>query len=114
MDLGHGPQRLLLAGCDPALPVLAEALHASGIETINVPCSSRGALEWLKQGRVHAAGSHLLDAATGDYNVPFIRRLFPKNDILVVNFAGAGSKDWCSPVAIRRKFVVSPIWPAGA
>ena len=87
MDLGHGPQRLLLAGCDPALSVLAEALHASGIEIINVPCSSRGALEWLKQGRVHAAGSHLLDAATGDYNVPFIRRLFPKNDIRVVHFA---------------------------
>jgi len=80
-------KRLLLAGCDPALSLLHDALHASGIEIISVPCSSRRALQWLKQGRVHAAGSHLLDRASGDYNVPIVRRLFPNATVRVITFA---------------------------
>ncbi len=86
-DSPNDGKRLLLAGCDPALSVLSEALHSSGIEIINVPCSSRQALQWLKQGRVHAAGSHLLDRTTGDYNLPIIRRLLPKASVRVITFA---------------------------
>jgi putative molybdopterin biosynthesis protein len=80
-------KRLLLAGCDPALSLLNELLGASGIEIVSVPCSSRCALQWLKQGSVHTAGSHLLDRTTGDYNVPFIRRLFPDGSVRVATFA---------------------------
>ncbi len=50
---GNGPEsgtRLLLAGCDPALSLLNGFLSVSGIEIVTVPCSSRRALEWLKQG----------------------------------------------------------------
>jgi putative molybdopterin biosynthesis protein len=86
-DLRRDRQRLLWAGCDPALSLVAETLDSSGIEIIGVPSSSRCALEWLRQGSVHAAGSHLLDAASGDYNVPFIKRLFPEGDIRIVTFA---------------------------
>jgi molybdate-binding protein len=85
--LPDGGNRLLVAGCDPALSLLHEALHASGIEIISVPCSSRRALQWLKLGRVHGAGSHLLDRATGDYNIPIIRRLLPEASVRVVTFA---------------------------
>jgi molybdate-binding protein len=80
-------KRLLLAGCDPALSLLHDGLRTSGIEIVGVPCSSRRALQWLKQGRVHAAGSHLLDRATGDYNLPIIRRLLSNAPIRVVTFA---------------------------
>ncbi len=87
VDLPDDGKRLLLAGCDPALPLLQNALGASGIDIVSVPCSSRTALEWLKQGKVHAAGSHLLDRATGDYNVPIVRRLLPNASIRIVSFA---------------------------
>ena len=80
-------ERLVVAGCDPALSVLAEALGASGIEMIGVPCSSRRALEHLKRGRVHAAGSHLRNSDIGDYNLPLIKQLFPKGGVRVVTFA---------------------------
>jgi molybdate-binding protein/DNA-binding XRE family transcriptional regulator len=80
-------KRLLLAGCDPALSLLSELLSSSGIEIIAVPCSSQCALQWLRQGRVHAAGSHLLDRSTGDYNLPMIRRYFPGDSVRVVTFA---------------------------
>jgi molybdate-binding protein/DNA-binding XRE family transcriptional regulator len=89
--------RLLLAGCDPALSLLQHALQASGIELIGVPAASRLALEWLKQGRVHAAGSHLLDRASGKYNLPIIRRLLPKTSLRVVTFA-----IWEQGLVVRR------------
>ncbi len=90
-------KRLLLAGCDPALSLLSDSLHSSGIEIISVPCSSRRALEWLKQGSVHAAGSHLLDRTTGDYNLPIIRRLLPEGSVRVVTFAV-----WEQGLVLRR------------
>jgi putative molybdopterin biosynthesis protein len=87
VELAENGKRLLLAGCDPALSLVAELLVASGIDIVFVPCSSRCALEWLKQGRVHAAGSHLVDSATGEYNVPIVKRLLPKGSFRLVTFA---------------------------
>lgn len=79
--------RLLIAGCDPALSLLQELLSSSRIEVLCISCSSTWALRWLKKGKVHAAGSHLLDRRTGDYNVPLIRRALPKASVRVVTFA---------------------------
>lgn len=92
----HG-QRLLLAGCDPALSLLSEGLQTFGIEVIAAPASSRRALEWLKQGKVHAAGSHLLDRSTGDYNLPMIRRLLRNASVRVITFAV-----WEQGLVVRR------------
>lgn len=80
-------KRLLIAGCDPALSLLSAQLHRSGVELIGVPTSSRRALEWVKAGRVHAGGTHLADAATGEYNLPIIRRLLPRTAVRLVTFA---------------------------
>jgi putative molybdopterin biosynthesis protein len=80
-------KQLLLAGCDPALSLVHELLSPAGIDIVCVSCSSRWALRWLKQGKIHAAGSHLFDRATGDYNVPIIRRLLPNISLRVVTFA---------------------------
>ena len=83
----EGGKRLLVAGCDPALSLLHELLSPSHIEILCVSCSSSWALRWLKNGKVHAAGSHLLDRRTGDYNVPVIRRVLPKASVRIVTFA---------------------------
>ncbi|MBV9084889.1 MAG: helix-turn-helix domain-containing protein [Acidobacteriaceae bacterium] len=80
-------ERLILAGCDPALSLLQDALRPSAIEIVSVLAASRLALDWLKQGKIHVAGSHLLDHATGNYNVPIIRRLLPKASLRVITFA---------------------------
>jgi putative molybdopterin biosynthesis protein len=80
-------KRLLVAGCDPGISLLAQHLAKSeGIEMILAPCSSQQALEWLKEGAVHIAGTHLRDAS-GDYNLAAIHRLFPKGGVKVVTFA---------------------------
>jgi putative molybdopterin biosynthesis protein len=85
----EAPQkRLVLAGCDPATSLLARMVEKiSGVEIISAAASSRLALSWLKEGKVHVAGSHLEDPRTGEFNLPFLRKEFPREELTVVTFA---------------------------
>jgi molybdate-binding protein/DNA-binding XRE family transcriptional regulator len=81
-------KRLVLAGCDPATGVLSRVVEKiSGVEIVSAAASSRLALTWLSEGKVHIAGLHLEDPETGEFNLPFIRRQFPDGDFSVVTFA---------------------------
>ncbi len=66
-----GPPRptLVVAGCDPALPLLEVPLSLLDppIAFAWWPCSSEEALELAADGLVHVAGAHLL-GSSGDYN----------------------------------------------
>jgi putative molybdopterin biosynthesis protein len=46
---------------------------------------SMGGLISLKRGEAHLSGTHLLDDETGEYNVPFIKKLLPDRHILLIN-----------------------------
>ncbi len=46
---------------------------------------SMGGLVAIKKGEAHLAGTHLLDEQTGQYNVPFIKRLMPEKKLVLVN-----------------------------
>ena len=81
-------KRLVLAGCDPATGLLSRMVEKiSGVEVICAAASSKLALTWLAEGKVHIAGSHLEDAETGEFNLPFIRSQFPQEEFTVVTFA---------------------------
>jgi putative molybdopterin biosynthesis protein len=81
-------KRLVLAGCDPATSILSRMVEKiSGVEIVSAAAASKLALTWLKEGKVHIAGSHLEDPKTGEFNLPFIRREFPDGDFIVVTFA---------------------------
>ena len=81
-------KRLVLAGCDPATSLLSRMVERiSGVEIVSAAAASKLALTWLKEGKVHVAGSHLEDPKTGEFNLPFIRREFPDGDFIVVTFA---------------------------
>jgi len=41
----------------------------------------------LKQGLVHIAGTHLRDEATGESNLPAVRRRFASKSVAVIGFA---------------------------
>jgi molybdate-binding protein/DNA-binding transcriptional regulator YhcF (GntR family) len=51
------------------------------------PSSSLGGLFALASGDCDLAGCHLLDAESGDYNVPFIRRVLPGEPVDLVTLA---------------------------
>lgn len=48
---------------------------------------SLGGLITLAEGKCDLAGCHLLDAASGEYNIPYLRRLFPGRQVALVNLA---------------------------
>jgi putative molybdopterin biosynthesis protein len=83
-DFGH---RLLMAGCDPAMSVLARHLRKADVELVLAHRNSSQALELLREGCVHVAGSHLRDEATGESNLPQVRKLFPRGAASVITFA---------------------------
>jgi len=83
-DFGN---RMLIAGCDPGMSVLARHLQSAGIELVLVHRNSSQALLLLKQGFVHIAGTHLRDERSGESNMPAIGRIFPKNAVAVISFA---------------------------
>jgi molybdate-binding protein len=67
-----GPPRptLVVAGCDPALPLIEAplALLDPPVAFAWWPCASHEALRLAADGLVHVAGAHLRDPAGGDYN----------------------------------------------
>ncbi|MEZ5403834.1 MAG: substrate-binding domain-containing protein [Bryobacteraceae bacterium] len=66
---------VVLAGCDPASSLIAAiARTVAGIEVVLAGASSGLAFEWLNDGAVHVAGSHL-------------ESIQPSSDLLVVNCA---------------------------
>jgi len=72
---------------DLALDVLSNHLHQkypnTSLSSTNV--GSLGGLIALGREEAHLAGSHLLDEETGDYNLPYVRRLLGDKAMVVVN-----------------------------
>jgi putative molybdopterin biosynthesis protein len=72
---------------DLTLDLLASELRRSNpnltLTSSNV--GSLGGLLALHRGETHLAGSHLLDEATGEYNLAFVRRYVPGRALVVVN-----------------------------
>lgn len=79
--------RLLLAGCDPAMAVVARYLQPAGIGLVLLHQNSSQSLSLLKRGHVHIAGTHLRDEKTGESNVSAIGELFPTDLIAAISFA---------------------------
>jgi len=46
---------------------------------------SMGGLIAIKKREAHLAGTHLLDEATGEYNVPFIKKILPERPVVLIN-----------------------------
>jgi putative molybdopterin biosynthesis protein len=76
-DFGN---RLLLAGCDPAMSIVARHLQTAGLELVLLHQNSSQSLALLKSGCTHLAGSHLKDDSA-------ITRMFPRKSAAVVSFA---------------------------
>jgi putative molybdopterin biosynthesis protein len=80
-------RRLLIAGCDPGISVLLRHLQREGVEAVVAYRNSSQSLNLLKQSLIHVAGSHLRDEATGESNLPAVRKQFPKGSVAVISYA---------------------------
>ncbi len=80
-DSAPGP--IVITGSDdPLVTYLAQLAHAS-----THAVGSVGGLLALAQHQTDAAGVHLLDDETGEYNVPFVKHLVPEDAVVLVNLA---------------------------
>lgn len=80
----------ILGSHDLALEFLAEqAKQKKGarIEYIILPLGSLDGLIALRQGLTQLAGCHLLDAQSGEYNLPFVQRFFPDQEVVLLTLA---------------------------
>ena len=60
----------------------------SGVNLSSSHIGSLGGLIALRRGEAHLAGSHLLDEATGQYNVPYIERYLADVPVVLINLVG--------------------------
>jgi putative molybdopterin biosynthesis protein len=72
---------------DLTLDLLASELRCGhpNLTLTSSNVGSLGGLLALHRGEAHLAGSHLLDEATGEYNLAFVRRYVPERALVVVN-----------------------------
>jgi len=84
------PSVLMITGShDLALDLLAQSLgqQSSGSAVYTLPVGSMDGLIALRQGIGQAAGIHLFDPANGEYNLPFVRHLFPDQRYHLITLA---------------------------
>jgi putative molybdopterin biosynthesis protein len=73
---------------DLTLDLLAQFLALKDRRLTSVNVGSLGGITALKRGETHLAGSHLLDPATGEYNLSTIEEYLPNIPVRVVTLVG--------------------------
>ncbi|HHV79437.1 MAG TPA: molybdopterin biosynthesis protein [Firmicutes bacterium] len=70
---------LMIGSHDVALDLLGAMIggYKKGIRISSAHVGSLGGLMSLKRGEAHAAPTHLLDEATGEYNVSYVKKYLP-------------------------------------
>jgi len=67
-----------LGSHDPALELLSHHLEGDKVPNlVALPVGSLDGLIALKQDHCHMTGCHLFDPISGEYNTPYVRRIFP-------------------------------------
>ena len=80
---------IAVAGCDPAIFLAGEYLRRreDRAAVVGWTMGSVAAVEALKRQDVHVAGLHVVDARSGECNLPYLRRHLREGRYTVVTFA---------------------------
>ena len=77
---------VVIGSHDPLLDELSDLLRMKydDVSVGSAHVGSMGGLMAVRRGEAHLAGTHLLDEATGEYNILFIKRYFPKGGVRLI------------------------------
>lgn len=79
-------KNFVICGQDIILDILASYIEQRfAIPALRAYIGSYSSLVALYQGRVQVASAHLWDGDTGQYNIPYVRRLLPGIPALIVH-----------------------------
>ncbi len=81
---------VVIGSHDPLLDELGNFLHIDNKEIFmsSAHVGSMGGIMAIRRGEAHAAGCHLLDTNTGEYNKSFLRKYFPRGGVKLVRCVG--------------------------
>ena len=68
---------LIIAGCDPAVSIIAAMIRDLGVRLIWIEEESIPALRALASGEIHIAGCNFKDNISGQYNLPLVKEIVP-------------------------------------
>ncbi|NYT06774.1 MAG: molybdopterin biosynthesis protein, partial [Methanomicrobiales archaeon] len=79
---------LLVTGShDPSLDYLAELVRAAGVSLHSSHTGSMGGILALKRESCHASPMHLLSPDDGEYNIPYLQKYLPGEEVTLVCIA---------------------------
>ena len=81
---------VVIGSHDPLLDELANLMHLEdgSVYMSSAHVGSMGGIMAIPRGEAHAAGCHLLDPETGEYNTAFIKKYFPKGGVKLLRCVG--------------------------
>lgn len=81
---------VIIGSHDPLLDELANLIHQDDRRLFlsSAHVGSMGGIMAVRRGEAHAAGIHLLDTETGEYNKTYIRKYFPRGGVYLVRCVG--------------------------
>ena len=81
---------VVIGSHDPLLDELANMLHGAHPELYmsSAHVGSMGGIMAVRRGEAHAAGIHLLDTETGEYNRSFLKKYFPNGGVKLLRCVG--------------------------
>jgi len=81
---------VVIGSHDPLLDELADMMHVENgdVYMSSAHVGSMGGIMAIRRGEAHVAGCHLLDTATGEYNLAFLRKYFPRGGVRLVRCVG--------------------------
>jgi molybdate-binding protein/DNA-binding PadR family transcriptional regulator len=90
LDASSPDEAIVCTGSDdPIIDLVARHMTRlrPGARMIFRPVGSFAGLLALREGNAHIAGAHLYDAETGEYNVPFVKRLLFEEPLVLINLS---------------------------
>jgi putative molybdopterin biosynthesis protein len=74
-----------ICGQDVILDVLSNYMRSHGVPALRAYIGSYDALMLLYKDKVNVASSHLWDSETNEYNIPYVKRLLPGVQTIVIH-----------------------------
>lgn len=86
-ESGQAQTVVALGSHDLGLKILGQDVEHEHVGLVSVPVGSLDGLIALRQGLCDVAGCHLFDDERDEYNLPFLRHLFPDVPVVAVTLA---------------------------
>lgn len=77
-------EQIVICGQDVILDVLSNYMTQAGFNCLRSYVGNYDALTALYKGEVQVASAHLWDGDTGEYNIPYVKRLLPGIPAVIV------------------------------